>query len=137
MVLSVPQISAPPAPGRLSTTMFCLYFAWNTCACRRAVKSDSPPGANGMMYCTGLSGYACAMPTKRSASSAAHLGLIVQSPPVRAIVALVILAPLILSAAASAQAQGYANRPVKLVVGFAPGGAADFVSRALQEPLSR
>src|SRR5947208_12274493 len=112
MALSVPQMSAPPAPGRLSTTMFCLYFAWNTCACRRAVKSDSPPGANGMMYCTGLSGYACAVPRKISANSAAHLHFIVRTPPVRAIVALLILAW-----AAPLGAQGYPNRPVKLVVG--------------------
>lgn len=34
-------------------------------------------------------------------------------------------------------AQPYPARPVKLVVGFAPGGAADFVSRTLQDPLSR
>ena len=29
------------------------------------------------------------------------------------------------------------NRPVKLLVGFAPGGAADFVARVLQEPLAK
>jgi len=39
--------------------------------------------------------------------------------------------------AAALQAQSYPVRPVKLVVGFAPAGAADFVARTLAEPLSR
>ena len=34
-------------------------------------------------------------------------------------------------------AQAYPNRPIHLVLGFAPGGAADYVSRVLSEPLSR
>src|SRR5262249_34873397 len=37
----------------------------------------------------------------------------------------------------TAHAQTYPSRPVRLVVGFAPAGAADFVSRAMQEPLGR
>src|SRR5881394_1351533 len=36
-----------------------------------------------------------------------------------------------------AGAQAYPSRPIKLVVGFAPAGAADFVARALSEPLAR
>lgn len=36
-----------------------------------------------------------------------------------------------------AQAPAYPNRPVKLVVGFAPGGAADYVARAISESLGR
>ena len=43
-----------------------------------------------------------------------------------------------LSALASvATAQTYPNKPIKLVVGFAPGGAADYVARAMSESFSK
>ena len=52
---------------------------------------------------------------------------------VRVLIASVILA----FACGAGHSQPYPSRPIKLVVGFAPGGAADFVSRVLQEPLAR
>lgn len=49
-----------------------------------------------------------------------------------------VLAALMLAAlSGAASAQAYPNKPVKLVVGFAPGGAADFVARAIGDALGR
>src|SRR5688500_14827246 len=48
---------------------------------------------------------------------------------------LVMAAALVL--AATNAAGQYPNKPIRLVVGFAPGGAADTVARALSEPLGR
>jgi len=43
---------------------------------------------------------------------------------------------MVLSACA-ASAQSYPAKPMRLVVGFAPGGAADIISRAMSDPLTR
>ncbi len=42
-----------------------------------------------------------------------------------------------LSLGAAAQAPAYPNKPIRLVVGFAPGGAADYVARAMSEALGK
>lgn len=47
------------------------------------------------------------------------------------------LALILAGAGANASAQAYPAKPIRLIVGFAPGGAADFVARALGESLSR
>jgi tripartite-type tricarboxylate transporter receptor subunit TctC len=46
--------------------------------------------------------------------------------------------PLVLAVVmGSLQAQPYPNKPIKLVVGFTPGGAADYVARNLSVPLGQ
>lgn len=55
------------------------------------------------------------------------------SPRRRHVVGAIALAPL----AAMAQKSGWPDRPVRLIVGWPPGGSADVVARLLAEPLGR
>ena len=43
----------------------------------------------------------------------------------------------LITAAATAGAQTWPAKPIRLVIGFAPGGAADYVARTIADPLSR
>jgi tripartite-type tricarboxylate transporter receptor subunit TctC len=48
-----------------------------------------------------------------------------------------ILSVFALLTASAVSAQTYPSKPIRLVVGFAPGGAADIISRAMSDPLTR
>lgn len=51
--------------------------------------------------------------------------------------ATVVVAGLCASHSAVSQASEYPNRPIRLVIGYAPGGAADVMSRVIADALSR
>jgi tripartite-type tricarboxylate transporter receptor subunit TctC len=54
-----------------------------------------------------------------------------------AIAAATLLAAMFFPALCAAQSSTYPNKPIRFLVGFAPAGAADYVTRVLSEPLSK
>jgi len=50
---------------------------------------------------------------------------------------IVALALAVFAAAAGAQPAAYPNKPIRLVIGFAPAGAADFVARSMSDALAK
>jgi len=47
-----------------------------------------------------------------------------------------LLGPLLLACVARAGAQTYPNKPIRVIIGFAPGGGTDIATRAVSQPLS-
>ena len=43
--------------------------------------------------------------------------------------------PLLLAASSAAHAQGYPNKPLKLIIPYAPGGALDYIGRVIAQNL--
>jgi tripartite-type tricarboxylate transporter receptor subunit TctC len=105
---------------------------------RRDMMSVVLPGGNGMMMRIGLDGYVedecCAYAAQQTAK---------MSTPSRrfmAILLAMILRALLACAAlvsSAAQADDYPSKPVRLLVGFPPGGATDLVARILQPRLAQ
>src|SRR3989442_11707091 len=141
----------PLAPGRLSMTMGCDQAAVSFWPTARARMSVVPPAENGTTIRTGLPGYCAAAESEASAAdstSKRQRRFITGSPQDRTLPAIIVLCKLgcmlralaFLAACAlalEAGAQGFPAKPLRLVVGYPPGGSGDFLTRLIADEMSK
>src|SRR5712691_3757625 len=144
----------PLAPGRLSMTIGCDQASVSFWPTARARMSVVPPGEKGTTIRTGLPGYCAAAENEANAAdstSKRQRRSITGSPPqdrtlpaIRIIVlcklgymlrTLVFLAACALALGAGAQA--FPAKPLRLVVGYPPGGSGDFLTRLIADEMSK
>src|SRR5439155_15833103 len=141
----------PLAPGRLSMTMGCDQAAVSFWPTARARMSVVPPAEKGTTIRTGLPGYCAA--AENAASAADRTGkrlrrFIMGSPQERTLPAMIVLCKLrrmlralaFLAActlALEAGAQAFPAKPLRLVVGYPPGGSGDFLTRLIADEMSK
>src|SRR5216117_1766723 len=141
----------PLAPGRLSMTMGCDQAAVSFWPTARARMSVVPPAENGTTIRTGLPGYCAAAENEASAAdstSKRQTRFIRGSPQDRTLPAMIVLCKLrrmlralaFLAACAfvlEAGAQAFPAKPLRLVVGYPPGGSGDFLTRLIADEMSK
>src|SRR3989442_2421087 len=141
----------PFAPGRLSMTMGCDQASVSFWPTARARMSVVPPGENGTTIRTGLPGYCAAAGNEASAAdstSKRQRRFITGSPQDRTLPAIIVLCKLrrmlrtvaFLAACAlalEAGAQAFPAKPLRLVVGYPPGGSGDFLTRLIADEMSK
>src|SRR2546426_11391940 len=141
----------PLAPGRLSMTMGCDQAAVSFWATARARMSVVPPAEKGTTIRTGLPGYCAAAENAASAADSTSKRLrrfIMGSPQERTLPAMIVLCKLrrmlrarafldACTLALEAGAQAFPAKPLRLVVGYPPGGSGDFLTRLIADEMSK
>src|SRR5256886_2200705 len=140
----------PLAPGRLSMTMGCDQAAVSFWPTARARMSVVPPAEKGTTIRTGLPGYCAAAENAASAadSTSKRQRRFIGRSQDRTLPAIIVLCKLrcmlravvFLAACAlalEAGAQAFPAKPLRLVVGYPPGGSGDFLTRLIADEMSK
>src|SRR2546422_736341 len=141
----------PLAPGRLSMTMGCDQASVSFWPTARARMSVVPPAEKGTTIRTGWPGYCAAAENEASAAdstSKQRRRFITGGPQDRTLPAIIVLCKLgcMLRAlvfvaagalALEAGAQAFPAKPLRLVVGYPPGGSGDFLTRLIADEMSK